>query len=76
MVKDAPTIDKILPKALEFIGDSVIVAHNADFDVGFLKHNCFQLGLKLENTYVDTLRLAKDLFPDYKKYKLGIIAKI
>ena len=75
MVKDAPTIDKILPKALEFIGDSVIVAHNADFDVGFLKHNCFQLGLKLENTYVDTLRLAKDLFPDYKKYKLGIIAE-
>ena len=75
MVKDAPTIDEILPKALEFIGDSVIVAHNADFDVGFLKHNCFQLGLKLENTYVDTLRLAKDLFPDYKKYKLGIIAE-
>ena len=75
MVKDAPTIGEILPKALEFIGDSVIVAHNADFDVGFLKHNCFQLGLKLENTYVDTLRLAKDLFPDYKKYKLGIIAE-
>ena len=75
MVKDAPTIDKILPNALKFIGDSVIVAHNADFDVGFLKHNCFQLGLKLENTYVDTLRLAKDLFPDYKKYKLGIIAE-
>ena len=75
MVKDAPTIDQILPKALEFIGDSVIVAHNADFDVGFLKYNCSKLGLKLENTYVDTLRLAKDLFPDYKKYKLGIIAQ-
>ena len=75
MVQDAPTIDEILPKALEFIGDSVIVAHNADFDVGFLKYNCKQLGLKLENTYIDTLRLAKDLFPDYKKYKLGIIAE-
>ena len=75
MVADAPTIDQIMPKVLEFIGDSVIVAHNADFDVGFLKHNCKLLGLKFENTYVDTLRLAKDLFPDYKKYKLGIIAE-
>ncbi len=39
MVKDAETIDKVFPKILEFIGDCVIVAHNADFDVGFLKHN-------------------------------------
>ena len=75
MVKDAETIDKVLPKVLEFVGDSVIVAHNADFDVGFLKYNAKQLGLSLDNTYLDTLRLAKDLFPDFKKYKLGIIAE-
>lgn len=75
MVKDAETIDKVLPKVLDFIGDSVIVAHNADFDVGFLKYNAKQLGLSLENTYLDTLRLAKELFPDYKKYKLGVIAE-
>ncbi len=75
MVKDAGTIEEVLPKFLEFIGDRVIVAHNADFDVGFIKYNAEQLGYKLENTYIDTLRLAKDLFPDYKKYKLGIIAE-
>ena len=75
MVKDAETIETILPKFLEFIGDRVIVAHNADFDVGFIKYNAEKLGIKLENTYIDTLRLAKDLFPDYKKYKLGIIAE-
>ena len=75
MVKDAETIEAILPKFLEFIGDRVIVAHNADFDVGFIKYNAEKLGIKLENTYIDTLRLAKDLFPDYKKYKLGIIAE-
>ena len=75
MVKDAETIDKVLPKVLKFVGDSVIVAHNADFDVGFLKYNAKQLGLSLENTYLDTLRLAKELFPDYKKYKLGVIAE-
>ena len=74
MVKDAQTIDKVMPNLLEFLGDSVLVAHNADFDIGFLKYNASQLGLSLKNTYIDTLRLAKDLFPDYKKYKLGIIA--
>ena len=75
MVKDAPTIKEIFPKVLEFLGDSVLVAHNADFDIGFLKHNAAQLGHKFDYTYIDTLRLAKDLFPDYKKYKLGIIAE-
>jgi len=75
MVKDAPTIKEIFPKVLEFIGDSVLVAHNADFDIGFLKYNAAQLGHKFDYTYIDTLRLAKDLFPDYKKYKLGIIAE-
>ena len=75
MVKDAPKIDEVFPKILEFVGDSVLVAHNADFDIGFLKYNAAQLGYKLENTYLDTLRLAKELFPNYKKYKLGIIAE-
>jgi len=75
MVKNAETIEKVLPKFLEFIGNRVIVAHNADFDVGFIKYNAEKIDIKLENTYIDTLRLAKDLFPDYKKYKLGIIAE-
>lgn len=75
MVKDAETIDKVMPKMLDFLGDSVIVAHNAGFDVGFLKYNAEALGYKLDNTYIDTLRLARDLFPDYKKYKLGLIAE-
>lgn len=75
MVKDAETIETVFPKMLEFIGDSVLVAHNADFDIGFLKYNAKELGYRLENTYMDTLRLAKELFPDFKKYKLGMIAE-
>ena len=75
MVKDAETIDKVFPKMLDFIGDSIIVAHNADFDVTFLKYNAKELGYSLENTSLDTLRLSKYLFPDFKKYKLGIIAE-
>ena len=75
MVKNAETIDKVFPKILEFIGDSVLVAHNADFDIGFLRYNATQLGYELNNTYLDTLRLSKELFPEFKKYKLGLIAK-
>ena len=74
MVKDAETIDKVFPKILEFLGDSVIVAHNAKFDVGFLKHNAKVLGYEFDYTVVDTLTLAKDVFPNMKKYKLGKIA--
>ena len=75
MVKDAPTIEEIFPKILEFIKDSVLVAHNAPFDMGFLKQNAKNLGYEFDYTYLDTLSLAKDLFPDYKKYKLGKIAE-
>jgi DNA polymerase-3 subunit alpha (Gram-positive type) len=75
MVQDAETIDKVFPKILEFIEGSVLVAHNAEFDIGFLKHNAKQLGYEFDFTYLDTLSLARDLFPDYKTYKLGRIAK-
>ncbi|MGN0145146.1 MAG: exonuclease domain-containing protein, partial [Clostridium sp.] len=75
MVRDAETIDKIFPKMLEFIDGSVLVAHNAEFDVGFLKHYARVLGYDFDFTYLDTLTLAQDLFPEYKSYKLGRIAK-
>ena len=78
MVKDAETIEQVFPKMLEFLGDqkeTVIVAHNANFDVGFLKQNAKRLGYEFDYSYLDTLSLAKDLFPNYKKYKLGKIAE-
>ena len=78
MVKDAETIENVFPKILEFLGDvknTVVVAHNANFDVGFLKQNAINLGYDFDYTYLDTLSLAKDLFPDYKTYKLGKIAE-
>ena len=74
MVKDAETIDKVLPKVLDFVKDTVLVAHNATFDIGFIKHNADQLGLEFNPTYIDSLPLAKELFPHFKKFKLGIIA--
>ena len=74
MVKDAETIDKVMPKVLEFMKGSVLVAHNADFDIGYLKYNCEQLGLPFDFTHIDTLRLAKAIFPEFSRYKLGFIA--
>ena len=75
MVRDAETIGQVFPKMLDFIQGSVLVAHNAEFDTGFLKHNAEALGYEFHFTYVDTLSLAKALFPDFKSYKLGRIAK-
>ena len=74
MVKDAETIEQVFPKMLEFIKGTVLVAHNAKFDIGFLKHNAKQLGYDFDFTYLDTLSLAKVVFPQLKKYKLGKIA--
>ncbi len=75
MVKDAETIDKVFPKILDFIKDTVIVAHNAGFDIGFLKQNARNLGYEFDFTYLDTLSLAKQLYPEYKRYKLEKIAE-
>ena len=74
MVKDADTIDIVMPKFLEFIGNLKLIAHNADFDIGFLKYNAESLGLKMDNDYIDSLKLSRQLYPEFKKHKLGILA--
>ena len=75
MVKDAETIENVMPMFLDFIGNLKLVAHNADFDVGFLKYNAENLGLTMNNEYIDSLALSRQLFPEFKKHKLGILAE-
>lgn len=75
MVKDAETIDLVLPKFLEFIADSVVVAHNASFDCSFISKNCNDLGMVFEPTIVDTVPLCRFLYPELKSVKLNIVAK-
>lgn len=75
MVRNAETIEEILPKFLEFIGDSVVVAHNASFDCSFISKNCNDLGLTFEPTIVDTVPLCRFLYPELKSVKLNIVAK-
>ena len=75
MVMDSPDIETILPQFLEFVGDAVLVAHNAGFDVGFIEQNCRYQDIEPNFVYVDTVALARVLLPTLSKYKLNIVAK-
>ncbi|KAB3531599.1 PolC-type DNA polymerase III [Alkaliphilus serpentinus] len=75
MVKNAPSIETVLPRFLEFIGEVPIVAHNASFDVGFIRENATKMGLQLKNPVIDTLKLARVLLKNLKRHKLDVIAK-
>lgn len=75
MVKNKPTIDKVLPEFINFIGDNPVVAHNASFDTSFIKEFCNKLNLSFLNPIVDTLSLSRILLPKLKRHKLNILAK-
>lgn len=75
LVKDKPTIEEVLPKFIEFIGDSVVVAHNADFDTGFISQKCREQNIEYKNKSVDTLKLARVMLPNLKRHRLNIVAK-
>ncbi len=74
-VKDAPSLDDVFPKFMEFIGDLPLAAHNADFDVSFVKTACERRGRELPNSTVDTLFLSRKLLPQLKRFKLNLVAK-
>ncbi len=74
MLRGAPKIEEALPKFLEFIGDRVLVAHNADFDTGFIREACKRQNLPFTNTSMDTLILSQNLMPHLSKFKLDVVA--
>ena len=75
MVRDAQTIEDVLPRFLDFIGESVVVAHNASFDCSFISKNCNDMGLDFSPTVVDTVQVCRFLYPELKSVKLNIVAK-
>lgn len=76
MVKDAPTIENVLLEFLKFCEDTVLVAHNASFDTGFIRIAAERAGLgELHHTVVDTLELARALLPELNKHKLDIVCE-
>ena len=75
MVLDAPPIEEVLPRFLEFVGDGVLVAHNAPFDVSFIEQNCRYQDIQPDFTSVDTVAMARVLLPTLSRFKLNIVAK-
>ncbi len=74
MVFGEKTINEVLPEFLSFIGNKPIVAHNALFDLGFLKNKSEKLGHQIKNTVIDTLELSRNLLT-IKKHKLNILCE-
>ena len=75
MVMDAPKIEEILPEFMKFCEGAVMVAHNADFDMSFIKKNCERQDLPCDFTVIDTVALARYLMPQLNRFKLDTIAK-
>ncbi|GIP43777.1 DNA polymerase III PolC-type [Paenibacillus sp. J45TS6] len=75
MVKDAPELEPVLKDFVTFVGDGILVAHNARFDMGFIQANLKTLGMTpLDNPVLDTLELARMLHPSMKNHRLNTLA--
>lgn len=73
MVKDAPSVEEVMPELISFVGDAAIVAHNANFDYKFIQSysgNSFS-----KNELIDTVPIGRKLYPELPNHKLGTIAK-
>ena len=76
MIKDSPTIKEVLPKFMEFVGDLPLVAHNAQFDLGFITYDLHMLGLPFGNSEVFcTVKLSRLVFTEFSTHRLGHLAE-
>ena len=75
MVSDAPSEEEAVKSFFDFCGDAVLVAHNAPFDVSFIKAVCSRHGMKYGYTHMDTVPLCRSLYPELKRYKLNLVAE-
>ena len=74
MLRGAPKLKDALGAFLAFAGNAPLAAHNAEFDISFIRAGCKKCGIPFEPTYIDTLILAQNLLPGLGKYKLDIVA--
>ena len=75
MLRGAPEIQQALPAFLSFVKDSVLVAHNASFDISFIEKACAEQGIDQAFTCVDTLALSQNLLPQLNRFSLDVVAK-
>lgn len=74
MLENQKGIEDVLPLFLDFLGDSVVLGHNVNFDVNFLYDSCMKvLDIPLQNDFVDTLRLSRRILPNLINHKLGTL---
>jgi DNA polymerase III subunit epsilon len=74
MLTSQPKVDEVMPKFQEFIGSSTLVAHNADFDISFLRYEFDRLGLTLANRCRCTLKMSRKRYPRLPNYRLETVA--
>lgn len=76
MLLDAPSIETVLPRFLEFVGNDTIVGHNVHFDINFIYDNVENLKMSsFSNDFVDTMRLSRRLYPQMKNHRLATLAE-
>ncbi len=73
MLEEQPKAEEVLPRFYDFLGDSIIVAHNARFDVEFLRHEFSRLSLTLKNRYVCTMEMSRNCYTGLPNYKLDTV---
>jgi len=74
-VKDAPKIKEALKKFFDFIGDNMLIAHNAAFDIGFIKKYAAVCKYKFTNPYLDTLAMSRNINKDLKRHSLDALVE-
>lgn len=76
LLEDKPYIEDAFKKIKDFIGDSILVSHNADFDVGFLNEAARKLNMdEFKNPVIDTLALSRYFFPEARNHRLGSLCR-
>ena len=76
MVKDAPTIEEILPDFMNYIGNDILIGHNVNFDINFIYDNLYRNKFDvLTNDFIDTMRISRKLLPDLPHHRLIDLAR-
>jgi len=75
MVRDAFPVEMVLPDFLDFVGDLPLAAHNIRFDMSFVHHDAVRMGIRVTNSQIDTVPVARRCFPNLPNHKLGTVAR-
>lgn len=75
MLAAAPGPEEVIPQFLDFLGDAVLIGHNANFDINFLYDAAEAVGRTLSNNFIDNLRISRKVFPELPHHRLADIAK-